>query len=150
MPPLLMDLIAASITFTDTDDTTGEIGGTITITRASNESDVSFYVLYWGDSSGKIGDEIAEISISASIIAYDVTAGTTPLNTHFWVYTSNSIGEMVTGVSHEIVDATSGAVQTVPTIAAGGITFADTDSDTGTIGGTINITKACKNLFADI
>src|SRR5690606_19894863 len=39
---------AQGISFTDTDGTAGEIAGIVAITKASDESDLTDYVLYWG------------------------------------------------------------------------------------------------------
>jgi len=40
-----------AVSFTDTDPTAGSYGGVVVVTRASNESDISQYVAYWGSSS---------------------------------------------------------------------------------------------------
>ena len=133
---------AASMSFTDTDLDGEEIEGTVNITKASDESDITDYVLYWGsDSSTKQNaTEITTITKNGSNLTYSISADTsvpnTPTATHLLVFTKNADGEMATGVSVAITDLG------VPTNAATSVSFTDADLDGGQISGTVNITKA--------
>ncbi len=99
--------LAANISFTDNDPDNLEIGGTVTITRAVSESDISHYVLYWGsDPSTKSGGAIIELAKTGSDINYTIGQNTSiSVNiTHFLVYTKNDYGENATAVSVLIED----------------------------------------------
>lgn len=133
---------ATSVSFTDTDLDGSQLAGTVTISKASNESDVTHYVLYWGSdaTTKQSGTAIANIATTGSNVTYTFSANTavpsSPLATHLLVYTKNADGEMATGVSVAITDLA------VPTAASAGVTFTDSDTDAGQIGGTVTITKA--------
>ena len=133
---------ATSMSFTDTDTDGGQVGGTVNITKAASETDVTHYVLYWGSSTTakQSGTPIANIAITGSNVTQSISANTSiptgPAATHLLVYTKNADGEMATGINVAIVDVG------VPVNASAGVTFTDTDTTTGEIGGTVNITKA--------
>ncbi|MBF0286933.1 MAG: hypothetical protein HQM14_03875 [SAR324 cluster bacterium] len=104
---------AAGIVFVDTDLQVGELAGNVVITKASDESDITDYVLYWGlDSSTKLLPAIATIPKAATDLTYSLPDNTTiPIDesntvaTHLLVYTKNSAGEMSSGMAHQFTDA---------------------------------------------
>jgi hypothetical protein len=133
---------AASVAFTDTDLDGSQLGGTVTITNAANEADLTHYVLYWGSNSTtkQSGTKIAEIAKTGANITFDFVTNTTiptgPAATHLLVFTKNAGGEMASGVSVAITDLG------VPVNAAVSVAFTDTDVDGGQVGGSVTITKA--------
>ena len=149
---------AGGVSFTDTDtEGSGELGGAVSITKATDESDITHYELYWGkESSDTAGIDdtlqveasttakidssplIAEIAKTGSDLSYDLSADTsTPSGaTHLLVLTKNETGEMSEGVSQAITDKMS------PTEAAASVAFTDTDGNSDELGGTITVTKA--------
>jgi len=129
------------IAFTDSDIDGGELGGTVTITKATDESDVTHYVLYWGsDSSTKLSGQSAvdTIAKTGADVSHIISASTAiPANaTHLIAFTKNAGGEMATGVNVAIGDVG------IPSNAAAGIAFTDSDLDGGELEGTVTITKA--------
>lgn len=133
---------ATSLTLTDTDNDLGELGGTVTIVKSADESDVTDYVLYWGSNATtkQNATPIATVSVTGSNVTYNLPANTAiptgPAATHLLVFTKNVDGEMATGVSFAIVDTG------VPVHLAAGVSFTDSDTDAGEIAGTVTITKA--------
>lgn len=133
---------AVNVSFTDTDTDGGELAGNISITKATDESDVTDYVLYWGTSATtkQSGTPITTLSATGINLTHNLAANTaiptSPTATHILVYTSNAEGEMATGVSVTIIDAG------VPVHAAVAINFTDTDTDGGQLGGDVTITRA--------
>ncbi|MCP5502289.1 MAG: hypothetical protein H7A25_20505 [Leptospiraceae bacterium] len=107
-PPTAPSLTAASISFTDTDNTQNAIAGQVSITKASDESNIDSYVLYWGNSATTrlSTTPIAELNKTGANLVYNVATNTAiPAGaTHFLVFTKNAVGEMVTGISVAIVD----------------------------------------------
>ena len=101
--------LAQSVSFSDTNTTIGVISGSVNITKASSESDVLYYVLYWGTTScAKVNgvSAVASIAKTGSNIAYTLT--NTPIQagaSHLLVFTKNATGEMTTCVSTAITDA---------------------------------------------
>ncbi len=131
---------AVSLSFEDSDMDGGQLSGTITVSRAVEEGDISHYALYWGENAFTKQDmtPIAVISKSSDIISHSITENTALPDsaTHILVYTQNSDGEMGSGISLLIIDLG------VPTHAAAGVSFTDTDVRSGYISGNVNITKA--------
>ena len=94
---------AASVSFTDIDLGTGEIAGTLTITKASDESDITHYLLYWGGSAtAKLSGSdalIEEFPKSAALTRSFPPDTAIPSGaTHLVVITKNASGEMASGV----------------------------------------------------
>ncbi len=107
---------AEGITFTDTDTDNGQIGGTINIIKAIDETDINTYVVYYSvDGTNASGQAIIELSKTGGNLQYLI-----PLNTniaginYFLVRTKNSHGEMNTGVNHLIVDPQDIVIPTEP------------------------------------
>jgi hypothetical protein len=101
---------ASSIGFTDTDSIGGKLAGDVAIGKAADESDVSYYVLYWASNvATKLSDSAAPIVIlprTGSNLLSPLIAGTAkPARaTHLLVFTKNKFGEAENGVSVRIVD----------------------------------------------
>ncbi|MEY3902794.1 MAG: hypothetical protein RL189_2100 [Pseudomonadota bacterium] len=134
--------MAGGLTFTDTDVNGGRLAGTLQITRATNESDITHYRVYWGSNSQtKLAGYSAFSVLSKSLLNLSVglRAGTVkPFGaTHFLVFSYNPDGEMATGKSFLIID------KGVPVNFATSIKFSDMDSSAGDrVGGTVYIGKA--------
>ncbi len=131
---------AVSASFTDTNTTGGIISGALTISPASDESDITEYVLYWGDASGnkvnntRITDPIPK---TGSNLIYTFTNTTLPANAvELLVKTSNADGEMGEGISAPIVDLG------VPVHTAVSLSFTDLDTDGHEVQGDVTIVKA--------
>ena len=114
--------VPASISFTDTDASPGELGGTITLGRAADESQVVGYAVYWGTAS-----EILElVSVvpkgSGGDVVLQLPANTPRPSaaTHLLGFVTSSSGTGASYVSVLIVDLDSASV-------SGGLTFQDTD-----------------------
>ena len=132
---------ASSLSFSDTYDRKDKLGGTVSIGRATDESTVESYVLYWGSSSTtkQSTTAIATITRTGSNLSYTITGGTALPSgaTHLLVYTSNSNGENTTPVATTITDLVEYYIfvhsNTAMTGNLGGISGADglCDADKG-------------------
>ena len=111
---------ATSITMTDIDGYQGKLGGTITIGKASNESNITSYVLRWGLAGGcsAANSFIAEIPKTGSNLTYQLPLGTSIPGAVYeiLVYTKNQDGEMLSCQSTRwrIVDK----IAPTPTVSA--------------------------------
>ncbi|MEM7183514.1 MAG: putative Ig domain-containing protein [Spirochaetota bacterium] len=125
-----------TLTFTDTDSTANQIGGTLTIGKAADESDITSYAVYFGSSTTtKVGNALLDIAKTGSDLSYTIPTGTlTSGATHILVYSKNINGENTTPSAVAINDLSQ--------IVAAGLSFTDTDTASGTIGGNIQITPA--------
>ncbi len=95
--------MAASVSFTDIDLGSGEIAGSLTITKAVDESDVTHYALYWGGSAttklAGAGSLIAVFPKGSSLTRNFPPDTAVPSGaTHLVVLTKNAEGEMSSGV----------------------------------------------------
>ena len=89
--------LAGSVTFTDLDTGFDELEGDITFTKASDESDITHYVVYWGDSaSTKLSPTpIQTVAKTGSDLSINLPADT-PIPSdasHFLVISKNAAGE---------------------------------------------------------
>eukprot|EP00440_Ansanella_granifera_P050640 gb/GFBE01054887.1/.p1 GENE.gb/GFBE01054887.1/~~gb/GFBE01054887.1/.p1 ORF type:complete len:1101 (+),score=187.44 gb/GFBE01054887.1/:1-3303(+) len=136
--------VPSQIQFVDTDMDSAELGGTLTVVRANDESDITAYTAYFGTSAVAVASSIhslvGEILVSSlpSTSAYAAFAISmhTPAPggvTHFLAFSKNNLGESQTGVSVEIIDKTIN----FPTVAVSSAGFHDTDLDMGQIGGSL-------------
>lgn len=118
-PPLTTTLISVPtnaawwISFTDLDTNTNQISWDLTITKATDESDIDSYVLYWwSDSTTKLSwqSSIATLSVTWSDLIYNFTENTTVPTwaTYLLVYTKNANWEMTSWVSVLMGDNISG------------------------------------------
>ncbi|MGK5091012.1 DUF1566 domain-containing protein [Deltaproteobacteria bacterium TL4] len=101
--------ISSSVSFTDTDYTSSEVAGPVTISKADSESTMTHYVLYWGSSSTTKQSTTAITEIAANGSAtytYTFAANTTLPSTasHLLVYTKNGSIESPNPVSVSITD----------------------------------------------
>eukprot|EP00439_Symbiodinium_sp_Y106_P003608 s1136_g1.t1 len=156
--PLIVDLVddatpanpPLGVTFTDTDPGAGSFGGSVVVQRASDESDLSHYVAYWGTSpTAKIPgtSELGSVSIfnksvqnGTAIIT--LPPGLTPASgaSHLVVVSAirfgAAFGEMATGVGVALQDFAP------PAAEAQGISFTDTNPTTGQVSGDVVVTRA--------
>ncbi len=115
----------AALTFTDTDSSYKLIGGTVTITKAANETDVKRYLIYWGtDSTTKLAlwanTPVLSITATGSDVTGTITTGTPIPDTATYLlsFSENSGGEMTTGAAVAIRDLKPTAP--TPTMNSGG------------------------------
>jgi hypothetical protein len=101
---------ASGIVFTDYDGTAGQIGGPLIIKKADNESKITHYRLYWGDTPHTNLGEIALLPKTGEDLLYSFSANSSiPFTAqHFIVTTVNQNGEMATGISLQIEDEVFG------------------------------------------
>jgi subtilisin family serine protease len=131
-----------AVAFVDTDPSPNELQGTITISRAGDESSITHYVLYWGNTGTK-GTLIAEISSSASNATSNVTMVWTASDavqipsgmTHILAFSKSSSGESESYAECLVTDLSVVG-------APGGIEFEDEDDQQGIVSGTITIQRA--------
>ena len=98
----------AAVTFTDTDTDEGKIGGTVAITKATSEADVTHYAIYFGSNSTTKTTEIATLPKTGSNLNYIIPDGTAfGANTHILVYTKNAQGLCTTPAYVAITDVTA-------------------------------------------
>ena len=131
---------ASGISFTDTDGTYNEVAGTVTITKASDESNITLYNLYWGSSATTVlsGQPIiSAIAVTGADVTYTFAANSSKPTgaTHLLVFTANSQGESSTPTALAVTDAAP------PLNAAQAVCFKDTRS-TSQIRGSVTITRA--------
>ena len=137
-PPLFA---AIGLSFEDKAVRGGFLEGMVTISRASDESSISHYVLYWGsDSETKLADlpSIAKLDKRNANLTFNIPAGTfKPAQaTHLIVFTQNASGEMRKGTNLLIID------KGVPMNAAVSVAFTDSNGQGKFLSGDIQITKA--------
>jgi hypothetical protein len=115
---------AAAVAFVDVDPKVGTIGGTIRITKAASESDVTSYAIYSGDKNGSKTSPtpIATLTAANKNLTYHLAEGTMPQPgvTSLLVFTQNAAGEMATGVTTPLTDATPHYVP-IPIADAGAV-----------------------------
>lgn len=132
---------AVSLAFEDTAERGGLLSGSIKISRATDESTISHYVLYWGqDKQTKLADSapIATLSKNQTDLSFNIPSGTVkPINaTHILVRAKNKYGEVRNGPGIVIVD--KGVPANFPT----SLSFADTNPEGGKIEGLVSVSKA--------
>jgi hypothetical protein len=130
---------ATAVSFTDSNKYNSVLTGTVSITAATSESDVTHYVLYWGsDASTKMsgGTSLTSIAITGADVTYDLSSAALPSSaTHLLVFTKNSYGEMTTGVSAAITDFA------IPDNPAQALCFKDSDTSSR-IKGNVTVQRA--------
>lgn len=103
---LILPLVS-SISFIDADLDEDQIAGTVTLSKASDETAIISYLLCWGiGPDTKTGSPIAEIPKNGSDPTYQIPVDTVvPAGvTHFIVHTKNAAGEISLGTSLNIPD----------------------------------------------
>ena len=126
----------SSIAFTDTDASPGELGGIVTLGRAADESQVTGYAVYWGDSSATF-DLVAQVPTGAGNVEIVMPVNTPKpaAATHLRGFLISAEGRSLNSVSLSIVDLDNAMVP-------GGLTFQDTNENATQIGGVVTIQQA--------
>jgi hypothetical protein len=98
---------ATAVRFIDIDMDSGELEGDVIITKAGDESGITYYALYWGSSMLTKLSHIRTFNKSGNDLTHSIPADTTIPNgaTHLLVYTGDDIEEMESGVYTTIGDA---------------------------------------------
>ena len=134
----------AQLQFDDIDMDGGEIGGSLTVMRASSESDVTSYTAYYGNSAtanaasqvSLIGEiPVSSLPSGSTAATFSISTNTAPPggSTHFLAFSKNALGEAPSGISISLVDKTN----VFPTVSVGSVSFVDVDLSLGTVGGSI-------------
>ncbi|CAE7768957.1 unnamed protein product [Symbiodinium sp. CCMP2592] len=134
----------AQLQFDDIDMDGGQIGGSLTVMRASDESDVTAYTAYYGSSA--VADASAQILLLGEIAVSSLPLGSTAATftistntappgaaTHFLAFSKNALGEAPSGISTALVDKTN----VFPTVSVGSVSFVDVDVSVNLVGGSI-------------
>lgn len=79
-----------NLSFTDTDEEVLKIGGTLSWTLPSSETDVTGYVIYLGGNATDKATKLGEVAVGKN--SFDIPAGTT-YNTNLIVVAKNVVGE---------------------------------------------------------
>lgn len=96
---------ASGLTFKDEIVGTGKIGGSINITKASDESKIIEYVVYWADEQSYKITEIARFPKNGGNFLYILPESEVPAGSKkLLVVTADSSGEMDKGLSLSIED----------------------------------------------
>lgn len=104
---------ASTLAFTDSDIMRDSFGGTLTIGRATDESDITSYVVYLGNSDDARASlqKVGEIAASGNNLTFTVPAGTaagSPLSSPvLWVFTRNDVSELTIGLKVAFTDKTT-------------------------------------------
>jgi hypothetical protein len=101
------DYLPQAISFTDENDQSGYISGDIIITMAQNESAITHYVAFLGNSANEVtGDSIGSVAVSGAdtVIELNDPVAITE-GAYITVKTRNEFGISVFGVSQKINDA---------------------------------------------
>ncbi|CAJ1364916.1 unnamed protein product [Effrenium voratum] len=132
-----VDVVPSSINFTDEDASPGELGGVIHLGRASDETQVTGYAVYWGSSETQTLELLAEVSKGSGTLEIAM-ATNTPLPsaaTHLLGFAITRAGRGLRSVSQQILDVDD-------TLSPGGLVFEDTDASAGLVGGTVTVQRA--------
>ncbi|CAK8985557.1 unnamed protein product [Durusdinium trenchii] len=128
----------SAVAFTDTDEKHGEVTGTITITRASSESDITDYVLYWGSSPTSFLSYIVALPVASSPLTYDFNGALVPTGgTHILAYSMNAHG-----LNEASIASVSAYDRALPEENATSLSFTDLDLVKNEIGGFITVGAA--------
>jgi len=130
---------AVGVAFHDVDIDAGELGGTITVLRAADESDVDFYAVFFADwALSPLGAAVAEIPKGPDELNYTLALGTvTPVGAaYLLVLTGRTDGLMATGVSASLWD------RAIPLHSPTSAEFIDEDVTPGLIGGRVTVQRA--------
>lgn len=107
-----------SVAFSDTSAACNLLSGDIVVTRASDESDVLSYAIYWGSSPTQklSGPPIAVLSKSGTNVVHTLATVTPPLGgANFLAFSVTSTGERPTGAAVRAGDAPSRSATDVGT-----------------------------------
>lgn len=115
VPPAVPTAIPTGGSFTDTDDNTGQIGGSLNWTAASPADEIIGYKVYWGSNTTTrlAGHTDVLFTVSGAAIASQVVAANTALPagaTHFLVYSYNDGGNSTDCLAVALTDNTSGGI----------------------------------------
>jgi len=128
--------LAATATYTDTDNNANQLGGPVTWTAAANESNITHYGVFFLNADNSRGDQIGTDVAKGS--TYSVTiADNTPIpagTTKIAVFSKNAKGYGGSGKEITFTDNTSGEL---PTLLARNVVFNDIDTNGGKIGGNV-------------
>ncbi|MEE8058992.1 MAG: hypothetical protein V3T17_14325 [Pseudomonadales bacterium] len=135
--------VAGGLAWTDADLDTGEISGTLTVTKANDESQITHYAVYWGESANtKLATEeqITLLEVTGSDLSHDFAADTAVPDgaTHLLVYTQYNGLERSEYLSIALDDI-SNAAPTAITLDTSSIADA-TDTTGGVLIGTLTTT----------
>jgi hypothetical protein len=98
----------AAIAFSDLDPRQGQVSGTITVSPAADESDVTGYAVYWGTSATDRAGlaPIVVVAKTGAQVSYPLRTGTTvpPGATYLLAFAANDDGDAATPAATAIAD----------------------------------------------
>jgi hypothetical protein len=97
------------LSFSDTDPSCNELGGTVVVSHATSECDVTSYVLYWGASATvKLAPTpIATLAATGNDVSYALVNQPLPAGANYLLaYAANHLGENATPAAVAIVEST--------------------------------------------
>lgn len=103
--PFIPSAVVTNLSFTDTDDTEALIGGNLTWTLPSPETDITGYVVYLGNTDKDKATKVAEVA--AGVSSYEIAKGTA-YQKYVLVVAKNVVGESENIVSLAIPDSIKG------------------------------------------
>jgi hypothetical protein len=142
-----------SVAFADTNMEINAISGTVMISRANDESDVTHYAVYLNRRTSNPANTVSEllklIPKTGQDIQFKITdrqIQSDQYTAFVEVYSQNESGAMKTGEVISVKDV--GRPSQVSALA--GFVFNDTDSRLGFVAGTVSITAAPSNEYSDL
>lgn len=137
---------ASSLAFTDSDIVRDSFGGSLAIGRATDESDITSYVVYIGNEGDARADlqKIGEIEASGGHLTFALPSGTEPLvsltSPALWVFTRNDVSELTIGLKVAFTDKTT--ADAVPSVKASSLSADNLTRASSGISGRLDIGRA--------
>ncbi|AGX44364.1 Ig-like domain-containing protein [Clostridium saccharobutylicum] len=127
----------SNLAFTDTDVNANEMGGTLTWTAPTDESNVTSYAVYSSTDGTTKGEQIGrDVAVGTNQLVIPADTEYTP---YVIVVAKNAVGEAECA-NYSSVRVTDVAL-TAPTVTVWDLTFTDADTDTNQIGGILRWTE---------
>ena len=125
-----------NISFTDNNLKGRHLTGEISIIPASNESDVTHYSVYWGNSEQSRAGLIGTVNKGGAGLTLNLDSSLPEGVSYLIVHSANDHGEMTEGIYNKIYD------KGLPENLAQGLTYSDTDSRASFLGGSLSVVPA--------
>jgi len=97
--------VVSALSFTDTDQEEGKIGGTVNWTAPTSVTNVQKYVVYQSSDGTQKDTKLGEVTVGTNSLA--ITSGTT-YSAYILVVTANSVGESTNVVAIKVTDVVEG------------------------------------------
>eukprot|EP00927_Polykrikos_kofoidii_P056152 TRINITY_DN50319_c0_g1_i1.p1 TRINITY_DN50319_c0_g1~~TRINITY_DN50319_c0_g1_i1.p1 ORF type:complete len:1096 (-),score=159.74 TRINITY_DN50319_c0_g1_i1:25-3312(-) len=130
---------ATGLSFLDEDLDGGEIAGTLTVSRAADETDITRYAVFFADMTlMPLGSPIFEWDRSSIGLNFSIADGTLVPGTaeYLLVLTGSEDGFMTHGLSEPLVD------RALPRNPPASVQFIDEDTDAGQLSGHVTVSRS--------